>query len=247
MKITGHWTLLACQRIASVPMKPPGLLIAICLVLCSAVAVVAQQSADVRDEFWPELVIYVPINEKYRLVFTGNVSRARETQDSFEGQLGAHVDHFYSNRITFRVGYRFGFSLGSNDRFREHRIVTEESLRKKIKSSILLTDRNRQDWRWVDGDFSFRYRNRLTAEKEFRLANRRITPYGSAEIFYDTRFSTFNRYRFASGIQIALRKFRSEEPLLLILRKERVLDIYYLRQLDTRSEPKHINAIGVSF
>jgi len=24
------------------------------------------------------------------------------------------------------------------------------------------------------------------------------------------------------------------------------LDIYYLRQEDTRSEPKHINAIGVS-
>lgn len=226
--------------------ETPVLVIAICLVLCSPVAAVAQQSADARHEFWPELDIYVPINDKYRLVFTGTMSRARETRDSFEGQLGAHVDHFYTHRITLRVGYRVGFSLGSNDKFREHRIITEESIRKKIKSSILLTDRNRQDWRWVNGDSSFRYRNRLTAEKEFRLANRRITPYGSAEIFYDTRFSTFNRYRFASGIQIALRKFRSE-PLLLILRKERVLDIYYLRQLDTRSEPKHINAIGVSF
>jgi len=228
-------------------MRPPRLFIAIWLVLCSAVAVVGQQSADVRDEFWPELDIYVPINDKYRLIFTGTVSKARETRDSFEGQLGAHLDHFFNDRITLRVGYRYGFSLGSNDKFREHRNVTEESICKKIKGSILLTDRNRQDWRWVDGDFSFRYRNRLTAEKEFRLGDRPITPYGSAEIFYDTRFSTFNRYRFASGVQIALRKIRSNEPLLLILRKERVLDIYYLRQVDTRSEPRHVNTIGISF
>ena len=227
-------------------MKLPGLLIAICLILCSAVDVVAQQPSDTRDELWPELDVYVPINEKYRLVFTGSVSKARETKDNFEAQLGAHVDYFFSDRITIRAGYRYGFSLGSNDEFREHRLVTEASFRKRIKSSILLTDRNRQDWRWVNGDFSFRYRNRLTAEKEFRIAGRPITPYGSAEIFYDTRFSTFNRYRFASGVQIALRKIRSSEPLLLILRKERVLDIYYLRQEDTRSEPKHTNAIGVS-
>ena len=227
-------------------MKLPGLLIAICLILSSGVAVVAQQPSETQDELWPELSIYVPINKKYRLVFTGTVSKARETRDSFEGQVGAHVDYFFNDHITLRAGYRNGFSLGSNDEFQEHRLVTEQSFRKKIKRSMLLTDRNRQDWRWVNGDFSFRYRNRLTAEKEFRIAGRPITPYGSAEIYYDTRFSTFNRYRFASGVQIGLRKVKLREPLLLILRQDRVLDIYYLRQEDTRSEPKHVNAIGVS-
>ena len=225
-------------------MKRLALLIAICLTSCSAATVLGQ--SDTANQLWPEVDVYIPINKKFRLFFLGNASKARETRESFEGQFGAHVDYFYNDRITFRAGYRYGFSLGSNDKFREHRIVTEESFRKKIKRSILLTDRNRQDWRWVDGDFSFRYRNRLTAEKEFRLGGRPITPYGSAEIFYDTRFNTFNRYRFTSGVQIALRRFRSEEPLLLILRRERVLDIYFTRQEDTRSEPKHVNAIGVS-
>lgn len=219
----------------------------ICLLLCSAVVVCAQQQSDTREELWPEIDIYIPINEKYRLFILGTVSKARETHDSFEGQVGAHVDYFYNKQLTLRAGYRYGFSLGSADPFREHRLITEQSIRKKFGRSIQLTDRNRQDWRWVNGDFSFRYRNRLTAEKEFRIGNRPITPYGSAEIFYDTRFSTFNRYRFASGIQIALRRIRSDEPLLLLLRQERVLDIYYLRQEDTRSEPKHINAIGISF
>ncbi|HEU0253851.1 MAG TPA: DUF2490 domain-containing protein [Pyrinomonadaceae bacterium] len=215
--------------------------------LCRAVVVSAQQSSETRDELWPEIDIYIPINDKYRLLFTASGSRARETRENFEVQLGAHLDYFFNERVSFRVGYRHGFSPAEDDPFSEHRIVTEQSIRKKFRRSILLTDRNRQDWRWVNGDFSFRYRNRLTAEKEFRIRERPITPYGSAEIFYDTRFSTFNRYRFAAGVQIALRRIRSREPLLLILRQERVLDIYYLRQEDTRSDPKHVNAIGISF
>jgi hypothetical protein len=225
-------------------MKRLPLLITICLISCSPVF--GQEQSETQNELWPEVTVYIPINKKFRLFFLGTVTKARETRESFEGQVGAHVDYFYTDQVTFRAGYRYGFGLGSNEEFREHRLITEESFRKKLKRSILLTDRNRQDWRWVNGDFSFRYRNRLTVEKEFRLGGRPITPYGSAEIFYDTRFNTFNRYRFTSGIQIALRRFRSEEPLLLFLRRERVLDIYFTRQEDTRSEPKHVNAIGVS-
>ena len=223
------------------------LLLIISLVSVLSASVLAQES-ETRDELWPELDIYVPLNEKFRLFFLATVTKARETRDSFEGQVGAHVDYFWSDHLTFRVGYRFNHSIGeSDDPLREHRIITEQSFRKKTKWSIQLIDRNRQDWRWVNGDFSFRYRNRITAEKEFRVWGRPVTPYGSAEIFYDSRFSTFNRYRFASGVQYTFKRRSSREPLLLLLRKERVLDVYYLRQLDTRSEPKHVNAIGLSF
>jgi hypothetical protein len=215
---------------------------------CFATWSVLAQDSETKKELWPEIDVYVPLNEKFRLFFLATVTKARETRDSFEGQLGAHVDYFWRDHLSFRVGYRYGSSLGdSDDPFREHRIITEQSFRKKTKWSIQLTDRNRQDWRWVNGDFSFRYRNRITAEKEFRLWGRPVTPYGSAEAFYDSRFSTFNRYRFATGVQYTLRKHRSNEPLLLLLRKQRVLDIYYLRQEDTRSQPKHVNAIGISF
>ena len=206
------------------------------------------QESETKKELWPEIDVYVPLNEKFRLFFLATVTKARETRDSFEGQLGAHVDYFWRDHLSFRIGYRYGSSLGdTDDPFREHRIVTEQSFRKKTKWSIQLTDRNRQDWRWVNGDFSFRYRNRITAEKEFRVWGRPVTPYGSAEVFYDSRFSTFNRYRFATGVQYTLKKHGSGEPLLLLLRKQRVLDIYYLRQEDTRSQPKHVNAIGISF
>lgn len=218
------------------------------LLFCFASWRVLAQESETKQELWPEFDVYVPLNEKFRLFFLATVTKARETRDSFEGQLGAHVDYFWRDHLSFRVGYRYGSSLGdTDDPFREHRIVTEQSFRKKTKWSIQLTDRNRQDWRWVNGDFSFRYRNRITAEKEFRVWGRPVTPYGSAEVFYDSRFSTFNRYRFATGVQYTFKKHGSGEPLLLLLRKQRVLDIYYLRQEDTRSQPKHVNAIGISF
>jgi len=123
-------------------------------------------------------------------------------------------------------------------------MITEQTLRFPLKEQILLTDRNRQDFRWMRGDFSFRYRNRLTVEKEYHLFGRPLTPYGSAEVYFDSRFSTFNRYRFVGGIQISK---KPAQPWLHILRKERVWDIYYLRQEDTRSEPKHVNALGITF
>jgi len=223
------------------------LLLIIFLVIVFRVTVLAQES-ETRDELWPELDIYVPLNEKFRLFFLATVTKARETRDSFEGQVGVHVDYFWSDHLTFRAGYRFNHSLGDNDApFREHRLITEQSFRRKTKWSLQLIDRNRQDWRWVNGDFSFRYRNRITAEKEFRLWGRPVTPYGSAEVFYDSRFSTFNRYRFATGVQYTFKKLTSHERLLVLLRKERVLEVYYLRQEDTRSEPKHLNAIGITF
>lgn len=227
-------------------MKLVRLLLIFCFFTSVSQSGLAQES-ETKDEIWPEINVYVPVNEKVRLLFQVAVNKSRETRDSYEGNVMAAVDYFWQDRHSIRVGYRYGSSLGGNDPFREHRLITEESFRKKTKWQIELTDRNRQDWRWVDGDFSFRYRNRITAEKEFRLWGRPVTPYGSAEIFYDSRFSTFNRYRFQTGVQYTLKKRGSNEPLLLLLRRERVLDIYYLRQEDTRSQPKHLNAIGVSF
>jgi Protein of unknown function (DUF2490) len=195
---------------------------------CFASWNVLAQESETKQELWPEIDVYVPLNKKFRLFFLATVTKARETRDSFEGQLGAHVDYFWRDHLSFRVGYRYGTSLGDSDNpFREHRIITEQSFRKKTKWSIQLTDRNRQDWRWVNGDFSFRYRNRITAEKEFRVWGRPVAPYGSAEVFYDSRFSTFNRYRFSTGLQYTFRKYGSNERLLLLMRKQRVLDIYY--------------------
>jgi len=109
----------------------------------------------------------------------------------------------------------------------------------------LLSDRNREEFRVVNGDFSFRYRNRVTLEREFLLPGRSLTPYGSVEVYHDSRFIAWNRNRLTAGVQVQLKKAL---PLLRLVtpRKQVILDVYYTEQNDSRSQPHHLHAIGIA-
>lgn len=209
------------------------------------------QEPTTRNEFWPEIDLYIHVKPKVRLYLLGTVSKAAEDGElrnaqGFEAQIGAHIDYIPNDHLILRTGYRYGTSVGDpDDPFKEHRLLTEQTLRKMLPGALLLSDRNREDFRFVNGDFSFRYRNRVTIEREVHLfKGRTITPYASAEIFYDTRFSAWNRNRFAIGVQQSLRR----GPLLKMLLPKRqvVLDLYYIRQNDSRSEIQHVNGIGAA-
>lgn len=65
----------------------------------------------------------------------------------------------------------------NDDPFKEHQILSEQTLRKLLPGDLLLSDRNREDFRFINGGFSFRYRNRVTIERELPLFKRRnVTP-----------------------------------------------------------------------
>jgi hypothetical protein len=219
----------------------------LCLVLSvvCTITVAAQESSETRDEFWPEVDFFVQVSPKVRLFFLATVTRAEETGKAFEGQVGANVDYFLSKNIIFRTGYRYGTSLGdSDDPYNENRIIFEQTFRFPIPAGFLLSDRNRQDLRWVNDQFSVRYRNRLTLEREFTIHERSITLYTSGELYYDNRFDTWNRNRYAFGIQLSLRR-HGRLTHLLSPRKNVVVDFYYMRQNDSRSQPNHVNAFGL--
>ncbi|MCM3870388.1 MAG: DUF2490 domain-containing protein [Pyrinomonadaceae bacterium] len=206
----------------------------------------AQQDSATVKQFWPEVDFYVPLNEKFRLFFLATTTKAEETRDNLEGQVGAHIDYHLNKKVSLRSGYRYGFSLGGSDPFKEHRVVFEQTLRQPLPLEVLLSDRNREDLRWVNGVFSARYRNRVTLEREFKVLNRQITPYGSAEVYYDSRFNTWNRNRLTVGSQFALKR---GAPLisLVVPKRQLVLDLYVVRQNDSRSQPNRVRALGVAF
>ena len=210
----------------------------------------AQQPAT-RNEVWPEIDVYINVKPKVRLYLIGAVSKAVEDGDfrnakGYEEQFGVHIDYIPNEHVILRTGYRFGKSLGeTTEPYKEHRLVTEQTLRKLLPGDLLLSDRNRQDFRFINGDFSFRYRNRVTIEREVHLFKKRtITPYVSGEIFYDSRYSIWNRNRLAVGVQTSL---RHGTPLRMLLPKRQViLDLYFLRQNDSRAETPHVNGVGAA-
>ena len=99
-----------------------------------------------------------------------------------------------------RAGYRYGFSLNKDEDYNEHRILLEQTLRLPLPVGPLLSDRNRQGFRFLSGDLSVRYRNRVTLEREFGIRRFKFTPYASGEIYYDIRFHAFNRNRMIAGV-----------------------------------------------
>jgi len=150
-----------------------------------------------------------------------------------------------NKRLILRAGYRYGFSLTEVVPFREHRPILAQTFRHQLPLAILLSDRNREEFRVVNGDFSFRYRNRVTLEREFLLPGRSLTPYGSVEVYHDSRFIAWNRNRLTAGVQVQLKKAL---PLLRLVtpRKQVILDVYYTEQNDSRSQPHHLHAIGIA-
>jgi hypothetical protein len=226
------------------------------LVLLSGPRTIRAQEPTTRDEFWPGIEVYINVKPKVRLYLTGSVSKTIEDGElfnaqSYEAQVGAHVDYIPNEKLILRAGYRYGRAVGDNDDgFREHRVVADQILRKLLPGDLLLTDRNREEFRFITGDFSFRYRNRVTIEREFQLSgvpflrSRTISPYVSGEIFYDTRFDVWNRNRYAVGMLLAFRR----GPILRELLPKRGinLDVYLMRQNDSRSSPAHVNALGAA-
>jgi hypothetical protein len=223
------------------------------LLLLSDPHTIKAQEPTTRDEFWPSVEVYINVKPKVRLYLIGSVSKAIEDGElfnaqSYEAQVGAHADYIPNEHLILRAGYRYGRAIGDHDDgFREHRILSEQILRKLLPGDLLLTDRNREDFRFITGDFSFRYRNRVMIEREFQvkfplLRRRSITPYVSGEISYDTRFAIWNRNRYAIGVLQSLRR----GPILRQLLPKRgiFLDLYLMRQNDSRTSPAHVNALG---
>lgn len=207
----------------------------------------AQESVT-RNESWPEVNVYLNINSQVRLFLLGTASKSVEDGeilrgDAYEAQFGVHVDYMPRKYLSLRTGYRFGTSIGGHEDFKEHRVLAEQTLRKRIPKDMWLSDRNREDFRFINGDFSFRYRNRLTLEREFQIFRKRmISPYASAEAFFDTRYDAWNKTRFAVGAQLSLRKGPLKE---LVPKHQTVLDVYYMRVHDTRSSTTYVNGLGI--
>jgi len=205
--------------------------------LLLAVTPALLQGQDERFEVWPELDVWVQLSPDWKLFFPLAISRAREV-DYTEALVGAHVDYRFSRHFSARVGYRFLWApseIGDSSVYREHRPIAEATLRAYPGLGIVLLDRNRFDLRFIDGETSWRYRNRARVERTFPFSRERsLNPYAMVEIGYDSRFDVFNRVRMQLGVE-----YQFSRRLML--------DTYYLRQWDDYSSVPRLNALGLAF
>jgi uncharacterized protein DUF2490 len=218
------------------------------IVVIRAVVVIAISTPGTAQsfQFWPEVDAYWKLNENVRLYFVA--SQTRENRSGTDAEIGPNID-FYLNplfklkKITvfqldqsksrplmLRFGYRY---LPSSDNPPEQRIVMEATPRYPLISGFLITDRNRCDLRFVESYFSWRYRNRLAAEKELTLKSVHFIPYGRAEVYYDSNYNKFSRTTVDAGS-------------IFPIGKHVELEGYYEHQNDTGKSPnRQVNALGL--
>jgi hypothetical protein len=185
------------------------------LILAALLIVSHRSDAQAQSsEVWPEVSTFVKMTDRTRLYFLATT--VKEGRDSTSAEIGPNVDFYLSpirNRQRFagfrldesknrflllRIGYRYLPTFGGDDPD-ENRGVLEATARYPLVGGVLVSNRNRIDLRFVGGDQSWRYRNRITAERELSLGALRVNPYARFEVFYDSRVGRWSRTESVAG------------------------------------------------
>ena len=227
-----------------IPLKQIGCVL---LFLTFAVDLRAQQP-ETWAELWSEADAFVQLKPVARMNLMGGTRAANESSylQWFEGAqvnlqlkpvMRDHLPHFDTdkeNYFVFGAGYQFWQTTeDQKSPSNENRVLIEVTQRFYPVHRTLLTDRNLVELRFINGEYSTRYRNRLTLERAFLVHSLRFDPYAWGELFYDTRYDSWVQNQYSFGVQFQFKRYW-------------MLDGYYLRQNTSQSTPNHLNVAGLT-
>lgn len=183
------------------------------------------------NEFWPELQYHHWFDDRTRAIAMTAVSRDLAAASSYQAEEGLTLEHRFADFFLGRIGYRHGGAT-DGDPFNENRLLVEQTFRLHLPSKVIAEYRTREDFRWLDTGFSMRLRERLQVQRDVTIDAWTFTPYASAEVYFDTRYDQFSRYRLTAGVTLPVDRHFSVEP-------------YLVRQVDYAGNSAITNAIGL--
>jgi len=200
------------------------------LVLAVPHAVLAQVTTTA--EIWPELDIHWWTSSEMRTVLEMSLSTERERTNR-EATVGLFEDYLKLPGGYLRGGVRYTFST-TDASYQEYRGVGDAVLRVYGTKRVRLLNRTRGELRWVNGEYSYRLRDRLHLQRLPRdTTGRAWAPYGTTEVYYDSRYGGISRIAGRVGTELRLGG------------RARI-DVYIAHQHDTRPERANISAFGVT-
>ena len=225
-KLTMVWLLRICVSIASVACLPAN-----------------AQSTD----FLPEIDAHLTLNSMLRGYVQAKDDRegGDPQQFTFGPSLQFYLkpllrlkrvtvfdlDDTKSRALVFETGYRV---VTAPDSAVENRAIEALTSHFPLVVGILLADRNRADLDWKDGAFTWRYRNKLTAQRTFSIRHFHFIPYLAAEPFYESQYSKWSTTDLYAGC-------------LFPVGKRVQFDTYYEHENNTGKSPnRQNNFIGLA-
>ena len=209
--------------------------------------VCAQSGSGDPWEFWPELNLFKKLNPTTRLYFVAANTKGKESEfrtvdlaGFVDLTLGPQLPHRRQKQdwqtkkyLWVRIGYDYIFKAEERTRTApEHRGIVAVYGRVHLPGAILVEGRTRADLRWIEGDYSTRYRLRGEVNRDFTVLDHVVTPYFQAEYFYDTRYDGWSRDLYQMGAEIVVTGHFRVEPSVV-------------RQIDHLPSPSGLYAFAV--
>lgn len=200
-----------------------------------------------ENQFLPEIDFYAKLNSEMR--FQMQAKQTREGGEPTQAEIGPSIDFYVhpwvrlakvrqfdlddakSRPLVLAVGYRY--LPEANGGAATNRLEPVATSRFPLGTKALITDRNRFDLDWKSGGFTWRYRNRVQLEREIAIRSYHMTPYASAEFFYESQYSKWSDTALYAGCRFPIRKHAVFNP-------------YYEHQNETGKPPnQQLNQLGL--
>lgn len=198
-------------------------------------------------QFLPEVDAYLTLNSTVRTYFQAKDDR--EGGDPTQATLGPSIEFYLKpllklKKITsfdlddakprplvFEAGYRY---ITAPNAAPENRLLMSVTFHLPLTAAFLITDRNRADLDWKDGNFSWRYRNKLTLERTLAIHSYHLIPYAAVEPFYESQYEKWSTTSIYAGTLLPVGKHVEFNP-------------YYEHDNNTGKRPnQQVNSVGLA-
>lgn len=198
------------------------------LLACASVA----HAQKPTNQFWPELDVYWTPAEHQRTFLEISASADQEGSKR-EDSIGLYQDYLFLPRGYFRGGLRYTRSARDNS-YQEFRGVGEATLAVWSRGLARLVNRSRFELRDVNSDWSYRIRDRLHLQRiSPNPTGLALAPYITFEAYYYSQYRTIQRLGGRVGTEAHVRG-------------PAYVDLYVARQDNSRTQPRYINALGLT-
>jgi uncharacterized protein DUF2490 len=192
------------------------------LVLALAGSEVHAQNGGERLEFWPELQFRYRVDEATSLTLQSRLQATTVNTGPAAGLYRAEEIVSADRRFIdwFSAGLAFEQRNATNGRpFWEERLSPNQTLYVLLPDRFGVDFRTEENFRWLPSGFSVRLRERVRLHRATEIGGYGFTPFAWTEVFWDSRFGAFSRYRLGVGAEL---------PVYRALR----LQPYFMRQVN---------------
>jgi hypothetical protein len=184
------------------------------MLLLLATSDAAAQRGTEHAEFWPELQFRYRIDEANSATLQSRLRIRTGPAQLYRAEQTLTVDHAFAHWLSVGVGFEHRNTTNATP-FEEERALLQQTLRVALPSTFQVNFRTQEEFRWLLTGFSIRLRERAEVQRPTQIQNYSFTPYASTEVFWDSRFGSFARYRLEVGATLPVYRALSVQPYFM--------------------------------